>query len=115
MVTAMADAFAEPMAGTCRHCKLPISRTALGWQDEMGHLACALPKPKRGGYLLHEPEENPVPELGKIAYEAYCQAVGWVSVKGDLLPQWAEQDARIALAWDAAAQAVARAVHDAGD
>jgi len=53
-----------------------------------------------------------MPELGKIAYEAYCKSVGWLSVNGDPLPRWHEQEARIARAWDAAAQAVARALTD---
>lgn len=43
---------------------------------------------------------------GEIAYEAYCVAVGGVSVRGERLPTYAEQQPRIRDAWDAAAAAV---------
>jgi hypothetical protein len=45
--------------------------------------------------------------LGEVAYEAYAQAVGYKSVKGDMLPLWADQEERLQEAWDAAAEAVA--------
>jgi hypothetical protein len=45
--------------------------------------------------------------LGELAYAAYCEAVGYKSVRGDTLPGWADQDERLQEAWDAAAEAVA--------
>ena len=45
-------------------------------------------------------------DLGKAAYDAYCQQRGWKSVKGDPLPQWAEQDPNLRQAWMAGAEAV---------
>lgn len=44
--------------------------------------------------------------IGQIAYEAYCEAVGWQSFKADPLPQWPEVKERIKEAWEAAAEAV---------
>jgi hypothetical protein len=44
--------------------------------------------------------------LGEIAYNAYCHAVEWKSVKGDPLPQFIEQFPRLKIAWEAAAGAV---------
>jgi hypothetical protein len=45
--------------------------------------------------------------LGQIAYEAYCEATGGVSlVSGEKLPDWADQSAAIKNAWEAAASAV---------
>lgn len=47
-------------------------------------------------------------DLGKVAYEAYCQNSGGVSlVSGAKLPVWEELKPEIRSAWDAAAQAVA--------
>lgn len=45
--------------------------------------------------------------LGQVAYEAYCDSVGWHSVHGDVLPAYADQSPTIRSAWEAAAQAVA--------
>jgi len=50
-------------------------------------------------------------ELGKAAYDTYCEAVGGMSVGGDKLPTWDEQVAnrpKVAQAWRKAAIA---AVH----
>jgi len=47
--------------------------------------------------------------LGEIAYIAYCNSVGWKSVKGDPLPSWNEQRESLKAAWHAAAGAVAEA------
>ena len=49
---------------------------------------------------------------GQIAYEAYCDAVKWVSVRGEVLPDWECQALKIQLAWEAAAQAVIKATPD---
>jgi hypothetical protein len=46
------------------------------------------------------------PELGEIAYNAYCDAVGWVSVHGDPLPKWEQQKPDLQEAWQLAAKAV---------
>jgi hypothetical protein len=45
--------------------------------------------------------------LGEIAYAAYCEAVGYKSIKGDTLPDWSDQSARLQDAWEAAGEAVA--------
>ena len=47
-------------------------------------------------------------ELGRIAYEAYGEALDWQTFAGDPMPSWDEQDPGLKDAWDAAAQAVAR-------
>lgn len=47
-----------------------------------------------------------MPEAGKIAYEAYVDSVGGVSVHGEPLPGWADQSDKIRAAWNAAAEAV---------
>jgi hypothetical protein len=47
-------------------------------------------------------------QLGQVAYQAYCDAVGWKAINGDKLPPFAQQSARIQDAWIAAAEAVAQ-------
>lgn len=49
--------------------------------------------------------------LGEIAYNAYCEARGWKSVRGEPLPHWAQQDPDLRVAWSKAADAVAAAIH----
>lgn len=44
---------------------------------------------------------------GQVAYEAYVQHCGGYSVRGELLPSWADQSDEICAHWDAAAEAVA--------
>jgi hypothetical protein len=45
--------------------------------------------------------------IGQIAYEAYCQSTGGVSlVSGEKLPEWKVLRGEIKKAWDAAADAV---------
>ena len=58
-----------------------------------------------------EPDPAPLPGagLGRVAYEAYADAVGGKSVRREVLPSWDEQvksSPQIAAAWCAAAQAV---------
>jgi len=43
---------------------------------------------------------------GKIAYDAYCEHREWKSVRGESLPQWAEQSKELREAWVKAADAV---------
>jgi hypothetical protein len=45
--------------------------------------------------------------LGEIAYSAYCEAVGYQSVKGDTLPIWEDQSEQLQAAWECAGEAVA--------
>lgn len=45
-------------------------------------------------------------ELAQVAYEAYVDSCGGVSVRGDTLPAWDEQAPEIRQHWDAAVQAV---------
>jgi hypothetical protein len=52
---------------------------------------------------MPEDEQN----LGQIAYNAYADAVEWKSVRGDKLPPFSEQSARLQDAWCAAGEAVA--------
>lgn len=48
-----------------------------------------------------------MPDIGKIAYDAYCEATGWKSlVSGADLPQWNEVRPEIQAAWRAAGNAV---------
>lgn len=52
-----------------------------------------------------------IESFGQTAYEAYCKAVGGVSVHGDPLPTWVEQQENkpdVADAWQQAGEAVAR-------
>jgi hypothetical protein len=45
--------------------------------------------------------------LGEIAYAAYCQAVGYKSVRGDTLPIWEDQSERLRETWERVGEAVA--------
>lgn len=45
--------------------------------------------------------------LGEIAYNAYCEAVGYKSVRGETLPIWEDQSERLQEAWERAGEAVA--------
>jgi len=42
----------------------------------------------------------------KVAYDAYCESRGWVSVRGDALPQFEAQSPELQEAWASAARAV---------
>jgi hypothetical protein len=44
---------------------------------------------------------------GEIAYNAYCEARGWKSVRGEPLPKFKEQTPDLQAAWEKAAHAVA--------
>lgn len=48
----------------------------------------------------------------KIAYEAYCKARNWESVKGEPLPHFEQQDPQLQEAWRLAAEAVAREIQN---
>lgn len=45
-------------------------------------------------------------ELGRVAYEAYGDAVAWTTFSGQKMPTWEEQNDRLKQAWKAAAEAV---------
>lgn len=49
---------------------------------------------------------NTTAQYAKVAYDAYCEARGWVSVRGDALPQFEAQSPDLQAAWGAAARAV---------
>lgn len=49
---------------------------------------------------------------GKIAYEAYCKARDWKSVKGEPLPHFEQQSPELQKAWMDAGEAVAEAVRN---
>ena len=51
--------------------------------------------------------------LGQIAYDAYCKARSWKSVRGEPLPQFAEQTPELREAWEQAARAVAEQIRNA--
>lgn len=51
-------------------------------------------------------------ELGRVAYHAYCDSVGWKSVRGENLPGWSVQAEAIKAAWIASALAVKKAAID---
>lgn len=48
-----------------------------------------------------------MPGYGQIAYQAYVEHCGGLSIRGEILPAWHNQSAEIRGHWDAAAQAVA--------
>lgn len=50
--------------------------------------------------------------LAEIAYNAYGDSRNWVVYSGDPMPRWDEQSPELREAWDAAAQAVAKALID---
>ena len=53
-----------------------------------------------------------MPDLAKVAYDAYVKAAGGVSlVSGEPLPEFDQLPENIRQAWDASSQAVARAVN----
>lgn len=47
-------------------------------------------------------------DIGKIAYDAYCEFRKWKSFNGDPLPQWEKVLPDIQEAWRASAEAVLR-------
>lgn len=49
--------------------------------------------------------------LAEAAYNAYCDARNWKSVRGDTLPAFADQDRGLQEAWEAAAKAVRKQIH----
>lgn len=49
-------------------------------------------------------------QLGELAYNAYCAARDWKSVRGEALPHWAQQESSLRSAWISAAAAVAAAI-----
>lgn len=51
-------------------------------------------------------------KLGEAAYNAYCAARGWKSVRGEPLPHWQQQDDMLRAAWCAAADAVAQEIRN---
>ncbi len=51
-----------------------------------------------------------MPSLGEIAYNAYGNSRNWVVVGGGPMPTWEEQFPELKEAWEAAADAVKRAV-----
>jgi hypothetical protein len=53
-----------------------------------------------------------VPDLARIAYDAYGESRGWVVFNGDPMPRWEDQSPELKQAWDAAAQAVAIAIFE---
>lgn len=57
-----------------------------------------------------------MPDTARIAYEAYARSTGGKSlVSGDALPAWDDLPQAIRWAWDAAAQAVIRAIAEQQD
>lgn len=49
-------------------------------------------------------------DYGKIAYEAYCKAREWKSVRGEPLPHFEQQSLELRNAWEAAAKAVSEEI-----
>jgi hypothetical protein len=47
-----------------------------------------------------------------VAYEAYFEDCGGLSINGELLPAWGDQRQAIREHWDVAGQAVARRLKD---
>jgi len=59
-------------------------------------------------YEYHKDDRREMEELGKVAYDAYGAARGWVVFDGGSMPTWEDQTPELRDAWDAAAQAVAQ-------
>lgn len=51
--------------------------------------------------------------FGRIAYDAYCAARNWKSIRGEPLPHFDQQTPELREAWERAGQAVAQSVADA--
>ena len=51
--------------------------------------------------------------LGEIAYNAYCGARDWKSVRGEPLPAFQAQSAELMEAWQKAAEAVSDEIRNA--
>jgi len=49
-------------------------------------------------------------EMGRLAYNTYCESVGWTSFDGDPLPEYNALQLSIRTAWVAASRAVSTAV-----
>jgi len=49
-------------------------------------------------------------DLGRVAYEAYGESVGWTTFSGGPMPSWEEQNDRLKQAWNSAARAVEQRV-----
>lgn len=63
------------------------------------------------GSLPHE-EAKVAAELGRVAYEAYGESVGWTTFSGTKMPTWEEQNERLKQAWNSAAAAVEARVRE---
>jgi hypothetical protein len=50
--------------------------------------------------------------LGQVAYDAYAEDAGWLSIRAEHLPRWDQQEAVIQRHWESAAQAVAYMVRE---
>lgn len=51
-------------------------------------------------------------DLGRVAYEAYGESVGWITFSGQKMPSWADQNDRLKQAWNSAARAVEQRVRE---
>jgi hypothetical protein len=56
---------------------------------------------------MHPTDKNYWNVIANTAYDAYCDARGWKSVRGEPLPKWGAQDQSLRDAWRAAAVAAA--------
>lgn len=52
--------------------------------------------------------------LGRVAYEAYGAARGWVMFDGSPMPTWDEQSIELREAWEMAGEAVAALYEEGG-
>lgn len=55
--------------------------------------------------ITHRYNPETADELGKAAYDAYCETREWKSFRGEPLPQWPEVTQDIKAGWMAAAEA----------
>ena len=51
-------------------------------------------------------------QLGEVAYNAYCAAREWKSVRGEPLPHWMQQSEDLRKAWIEGAKAVSIAIRN---
>ncbi len=51
--------------------------------------------------------------LGEIAYNAYCKSCKWLSIRGEPLPHWEQQQEALRVHWVKAALAVSDSIKNA--
>lgn len=91
----------------CRCCGLWfIGDKRAGWCADCAYKSAAEPNPPVAFINYDNKDTMQNERLGELAYNAYCAARNWKSVRGEALPHWLQQDESLRAAWVAAAVAV---------